>query len=350
MARATRVSRLGGLVFALSTLVALALGPPASAARRHVTSPARPHVTSTTTHHVASTATPHVAFGAVVGGQPAQLSTDSHPAQISPTRSTPIRITVRNGDRSPLRVATVRLGGQVLGLPLFAYNTSVGLVVPPRATKTLLFFVDMTGAGNQATGLVTGAISILGPDGSPIASHPLVTQVHGDVFSLYGLLGLAVILLTAASLVLALIGLVRHTLPPSRWRRSLRFLIPGFGFGLSLIFLLSASAVLSPTVGHWLPLLLTSTVVGWAVGYLVPAPSEVLVDDYEDDAALARLVVVEKDPLGSAPPTDRVFPSATELGGPFKRPPPPPAPGDPVPETVRGPGHGPRWQSPEHDA
>ena len=226
---------------------------------------------------------------------------------------------MRNGDSTRLRVATVRLGGQVLGLPLYSYNTSVGLVLPPGTTKSLLFFVDMTGAGNQATGLVTSSISILGPDGTQIASHPLITQVDGSLTSLYGLFGLAVLVLTAASLLLAVVALIRHTLPAQRWRRCLRFFIPGFGLGLVLVFLLSAFAVFSPSTGHWLTLLVVTSVTGLAVGYLVPPPAKVVPDDYEDDPALARLVVVDQDPLLQERPTDRVFPAGTASGTPDNR-------------------------------
>jgi hypothetical protein len=263
----------------------------------------------------AAGATPDVAFSAVVGGQPVLLSTDAHPAQINPKHPTPIRITVKNRDSTSLHVATVRLEGEVLDLPLFSYDTAVGLVVPPGKTKSLLFYVNMTGIGSQATGLVGSTITLLSPDGAVITSQPLITHVHGELHSLYGLFGLAVLLLTASSFLFALLALVRHTLPANRWLRGLRFLIPGFGVGLVLTFTFSALDIFTPGTGHWLPLLVVTSLTGFALGYLSPAPDGEAYDDYDDDVMLARIIVVDEDPL--AP--DLVMPVAGTSGVPDGR-------------------------------
>jgi hypothetical protein len=54
---------------------------------------------------------------------------------IYPNRPTTIRITVRNTDTSTLHVAAVRFEGNVMDLPLYSYDTAVGLVVPPRTSS-----------------------------------------------------------------------------------------------------------------------------------------------------------------------------------------------------------------------
>jgi hypothetical protein len=110
---------------------------------------------------------------------------------------------------------------------------------------------------------------------------------------------LAVLVLTASSLGIALLAMARHTLPQNRWLRGVRFLIPGFGIGLILTFTLAAFGIFTAGPGHWLPLLIVTSAVGFAVGYLTPAPNEEEFDDYDDDVLLAQIVVVDEDPLES---------------------------------------------------
>ena len=124
-----------------------------------------------------------------------------------------------------------------------------------------------------------------------------MTNVHGSLDSIYGLFGLAVLVLTASSLGLALLAMARHTLSQNRWVRGVRFLIPGFGVGLVLTFTLAAFGIFTAGPGHWLPLLIVTSGAGFAVGYLTPAPNEEELDDYDDDVLLAQIVVVDEDPL-----------------------------------------------------
>ena len=210
-----------------------------------------------------------------------------------------MRITLTNKGASTINVSAMRLEGQVLALPLFSYDTAVDLVVPPGATKSLNFPFSISGVGSQATGLVVATLSLLAPDGTVVASQPLVTNVHGSLHSIYGLFGLAVLVLTASSLGLALLAMARHTLSDNRWVRGVRFLIPGFGVGLVLTFTLAAFGIFTAGPGHWFPLLIVTSAVGFAVGYLTPAPNEEEFDDYDDDVLLAQIVVVDEDPLES---------------------------------------------------
>jgi hypothetical protein len=240
-----------------------------------------------------------VTFTAAVNGQSAVTSSDAHPAQLYPSRFAEVRITVSNHTSSTVHISSVRLEGQVLALPLFSYDTAVDLAVPAGHTNSLTFPVSMSGVGSQATGLVVATLTLLGPNGSVVASQSLVTNVHGSLHSLYGLFGLAVLVLTASSLGLALLAMARHTLSQNRWLRATRFLIPGFGIGLVLTFTLAAFNVFTAGPGHWLPLLIVTSVGGFAVGYLTPAPNEEEFDDYDDDVLLAQIVVVDDDPLES---------------------------------------------------
>jgi hypothetical protein len=248
---------------------------------------------------VAAAAGTGVSFTAAVNGQPAALSSDAHPAQLNPNALAQVRITVANNGSSPAHISTVRFQGQVMDLSLFSYDTAVDLVLAPGQTTSLRFPVSMAGVGSQATGLVVATLTLLTPAGTAVASQSIVTNVHGSLHSIYGLFGLAVLVLTVSSLVLALLAMARHTLPQNRWLRALRFLIPGFGIGLVLTFTLSAFGVFTPGPGHWLPLLVVTSVTGLALGYLTPAPNEEEFDDYDDDVLVAQIVVVDEDPLES---------------------------------------------------
>ena len=240
-----------------------------------------------------------VSFTASVNGQPVDTSSDAHPTQIYPAKFAEVMLTVSNNGSSTVNISSVRLEGDVLDLPIFSYDTAVELVVPPGTTKSLGFPISMSGVGSQATGLVVGTISLFGANGSVVASQPLVSKVHGSLASVYGLFGLAVLVLTVSSLAMALLAMARHTLPQNRWLRGVRFLIPGFGIGLVLTFSLSAFGIFTAGPGHWLPLLIITSFSGFAIGYLTPAPDEEEFDDYDDDVLLAQIVVVDEDPLES---------------------------------------------------
>ena len=267
---------------------------------------------------VAGAAVNGVSFTASVNGQPVDTSSDAHPAQIYPAKFAQVLLTVSNNSASTVNISSVRLEGEVLNLPIFSYDTAVELVVPPGATKSLGFPISMSGVGSQATGLVVGTISLFGANGSVVASQPLVSKVHGSLASVYGLFGLAVLVLTVSSLAMALLAMARHTLPQNRWLRGVRFLIPGFGIGLVLTFSLSAFGIFTAGPGHWLPLLIITSFSGLAIGYLTPAPDEEEFDDYDDDVLLAQIVVVDEDPLDAENGTGGVL-TAASSGAPDSR-------------------------------
>jgi hypothetical protein len=260
----------------------------------------------------AATAGPTLAV--TVNGQSAATSSDARPAQILPNQLTQVTIKVTNRQGSTVRVTSVRLEGDVLGLPLFSYDSAVDLVVPTGATRSLRFPVSVNGIGSQATGLVVVTVTLLGPSGGALASQSLVTKVHGSIKSIYGLFGLVVLALTASSLLFSLLALARHTLPQNRWLRGVRFFVPGFGIGLVLNFTLAAFGVFVPGPGHWISLMIFTSLTGFLLGYLTPAPIEEEFDDYDDDVLLAQIVVVDDDPLDAE---DQVLAS---VGAPDSRP------------------------------
>lgn len=218
-----------------------------------------------------------------IDGRAVSSATEQRPIRLDPRRPATLRVRVTNAGGAPLEVATVRLHGQVMALSFFTYDTSVGVTVAPGATEERTFVVDLVGLGGQATGLIQGSASVLDPDRRTLASEPVVVDVRGSLRSVYGLFGLAVAVLTALSLAGALIALGSHRLPDNRWRRGLRFLTPGLGCGLVVVFTLSALRVFVPRPGRWIPILLVSGALLFVAGYLTPSPDDDDEDEEEDE-------------------------------------------------------------------
>jgi len=275
--------------------------------------PARAHVE-------AATSGPRL--DATIDGRPFGASTEARPIRLSPRRSATLSVKVTNTTSRALDVRKVRLDGKVVGLTFFAYDTAVGLRVAPGETGSRRFLLDLAGLDGQATGLIPGAVKLLDADRHVVAEQDGVVDVRGSLLSIYGIFGLSVAFLTALSFLGALVGLVRHRLPPNRWRRALRFLTPGLGLGLLVNFTLSATGVFVPTPQRWLTIVTVSAAVLFGLGYLTPAPDTG--DDTEDDERVAL------------PPG----PHGPELAAPPVRPELPPPdhvqalPGATAPDTV----------------
>lgn len=207
-----------------------------------------------------------------IGGQPLATSSETHPVRLSPQRSALIAVTIHNETGGTLHVTTVRLAGQVMGLTFFAYDTTVAITVPAGRTVTRRYALDLVGLNGQATGLIQGSLSILGPGQRLLAAQGVVVDVRGSLRSVYGMFGLAVAVLTALAFASSLLRLARQRMHPNRFRRGLRFLVPGVGLGLFLVFTLSATRVFVPQPGKWVPLLAVSAAVLFGLGYLSPSP------------------------------------------------------------------------------
>ena len=88
--------------------------------------------------------------------------------------------------------------------------------------------------------------------------------------------------LTILAIVDVLLAMARHRMPPNRWRRGLRLLVPGIGLGLVLVFTLSALAVWVPSPGTWLVTVVIFAAVFFVIGYLSPTPRATEDEDDED--------------------------------------------------------------------
>ena len=225
----------------------------------------------------------HVALEASIDGRPVGQSGERDPIRLRPREPASLELRVTNQGSTPIEVRTVRLEGEVMALTFFAYDTSVAFAVAPGTTEVRTFALDLVGLGGQATGLIRGAVAIRDGDRRTLTSQQAVFDVRGSLWSVYGLFGLAVIVLTVVSLGGALIALARHQLPANRWRRGLRFLTPGLGLGLFAVFSLSALRILVPRPGVWIPTLLIAGGGSFILGYLTPSPDEDEDEDTEDD-------------------------------------------------------------------
>lgn len=217
-----------------------------------------------------------------VDGVALDESSETRPIALHPDRPAAIAIEVANLTAATIEIRTVRMSGTVLGLAFFAYETAVRLRVDPGATVTAAYRLDLGDLDGQATGLVMGSVSLLDADRSEIVAERMVVDVRGSLRSVYGAFGVAVATLTAASIVALLLGVARHKLPANRWRRALRFLGPGIGLGLTVVFTLSALRVFVPRPGRWVPIVVIAASVAVIAGYLTPTPDDPD-DDLDDD-------------------------------------------------------------------
>lgn len=228
-----------------------------------------------------------VTLQATIDGNAVGASSDTHPIKLSPKTPPTLAVEVTNAGSQPVNVRTVRLEGRVMGLTFFAYDTAVGMTVAPGATESRTFQLDLAGLDGQATGLIPGSVKILDQSRHELAGQSMVVDVRGSLRSVYGLFGLAVLALTIVSFVGAVLAMARHRLSPNRWRRALRFLTPGLGLGLVIVFSLSAFRVWAPQPSKWLPIVIVAAALLFAAGYLSPTPDvgeeDELIPEEEDE-------------------------------------------------------------------
>ncbi|MGW6377542.1 hypothetical protein ACWFRB_15910 [Rhodococcus sp. NPDC055112] len=248
-----------------------------------------------------------VGVAASVNGQDVSFVDQDHPVHLDPTGAAEVEIVLVNNSAEAVSVSAVDLSGHVLGLSFFDYHSSMAATVAPGETQTIAYSVDLSGLDGQATGLINGSLTLLDGNGQVIVDIPIVTDVRGSLMSVYGLFGLALAVLTVLALLDTVLAIARNRMPQNRWRRGLRFLTPGIGIGLVLVFTLSALRVWVPTTERWLVVAAAFAVGFFFLGYLTPTPldEDELGEDEEDyegelDEAEWR---EDAEPVGQARPT-----------------------------------------------
>lgn len=236
-----------------------------------------------------------VVVSATANGHNVNGSSQADPVRLRPGEPVDIVIAVTNGGNSPIEITRVEFAGRVVGLTFFSYATTVDFTVPPGRSDTLRYRLDLTGLSGQATGLMGGRLTVVGAAGDAVATIPVVTDVRGSLLSVYGLFGVALVVLTALALVDAAFGIARQRLSGNRWQRGLRLLVPGIGVGLVLTFSASVARLWVPEGSRWLLLGGLAAAIFFAVGYFAPLPlADEPGDDPDTDLDLAAHVVTEQ--------------------------------------------------------
>ena len=220
-----------------------------------------------------------------IDGRPVTPSNDRHPVPLHPKKETTVNVKVHNDSGEAVSVRTVRIEGRAVGLAFFAYDTSVGLDVPAGTSDSTSFVLDLAGLDGQATGLMPGSVKLLDAGRHEIASQSIVTDVRGSLWSVYGVFGLAIAGLTGIALARAILELAGQRTSPNRFWRAVRFAMPGVGIGLIVVFTLSATRLFAPNPDRWWPIVLITSLVGFALGYLTPTPDESELEKDEDRQA-----------------------------------------------------------------
>ena len=264
-----------------------------------------------------------------VNGVELANSSQSHPVALDPKQPATLDVVVHNDSDTDITVRTVRLEGKVAGLTFYSYDTTVDMPVGSHSTESRKLSLDLGGLDGQATGLIGSQLVVLDANRHELASQSFTADVKGSLVSVYGLFGLAILVVTGLSIMGALLALARGRLHANRWRRGLRFLAPGVGVGLCIVFSLSAFRVLVPKASTSIPIVVISGISFFVLGYLTPNPSTG--DDDDDDFDFDETTV---EPAGdsSAVPVTTSVPAAEAVPAPVPAPPtlPPPPADDPT--------------------
>ena len=235
-----------------------------------------------------------VTVHATVDGHDVAIGGSAEPIPLYPDRVIDVAVDVANHGTDPIEISSVQLVGRVLGLTFFSFATGVELTVAPGASGTVHYQLDLTDLKHQATGLIETQVVVRNHAHDTVAVVHMVADVRGSLWSVYGLLGLALLVLTTLATVDAAIAIARHKVSQNRWRRGLRLLTPGIGIGLVLAFSASVARWWVPSTGSWLLASGITAATFFVLGYFSPTPSDeeededqVHVESDEDTAVVA---------------------------------------------------------------
>lgn len=220
----------------------------------------------------AATGSNGTALTASIDGQPLRESSETRPIVLDPRKPSTLHIEVSNDAESSVVGHQVRLVARSIGIKFFSYDYTLAsdFVVDARATKAIDVPLDLGSLPGQVLGLLPGEVTLLDGAGATLASEELTIDARGSLKSLYGVVGLALGVITALTFLMAVIALARHRLSPHRMNRGLRFMVPGIGLGLTLVFTLSMLRVFVPQPGRCLRIVVVSALVLFALGFLTP--------------------------------------------------------------------------------
>jgi hypothetical protein len=233
-----------------------------------------------TTAEPAAGGTPGFTFQATLDGQRLDLSTSSDPVLIVPGQESTLTLDLDNATDTPITVRQVQLRGKAFGVTLVTYDVIIAATVPARDVLVVDIPMDFGDLDDQATGLLPASLELLNPERQELASQSFTMDVRGDAFSLMGIFTIIVAVATILSIVAIWVAVLRRRLPPSRWRRALRFGVTGAGAGVTLVLLLSELRLVAPSGAVWIPIVLVPTGAALVLGYLSPGP--LAIEDEEE--------------------------------------------------------------------
>jgi hypothetical protein len=213
-----------------------------------------------------------------------------HTMVITPSRPVQLAVTVVNNTGTPTHVRSIRLSGTALALTFFAYDTTLPFDVAAHGRVTRTFGLDLADLDGQAIGLLPASVQLFDVDRNELVAADTVTDVRGSILSVYGVFGIAVLLLTIAAWAACLLALARHRLPANRWRRALRFMPAGFGAGLVAVVTFSVLRMIPPEPSVEIPIVIGTTAIGLLLGYLTPHPLPPIVEPETKRIPLTREV------------------------------------------------------------
>ena len=208
-----------------------------------------------------------------VNGKSVAHSSGSNPVKLNPGAPALVGVTVTNDGSSPITVNSVALSGQALDITFFDFETETGLQVAPGATVTQQYTLDLAPLNGQGDGLIPASLHLLDPNRHVLASQSFTADVRGRTTSLFGLFAIEITVFTGLLFAGAILALARGKLHENRFRRGLRFMWPGVGLGLVIVFAFAILRIFVPSPGHWLPIVLICAAAGFAVGYVTPNPA-----------------------------------------------------------------------------
>lgn len=223
-----------------------------------------------------------VVTSATVGGQDVASTNWGAPLRLVPGEFVDVELRVANNGDQPVHIRRTDLSGRVLGLVFFSYLIPLDTWVAPKTTETVRYRLELIGLDGQAIGLMRGDVAVVGDNGDRIAWTPMISDVRGSFLSVYGLFGLALLVLTVLASVDAALAIKRHRLSGNRWLRGIRLLTPGVGVGLVLLFTATVLRLWVPRTPVWLVIATGTAAAFFAIGYFTPTPDNQHGGDVDD--------------------------------------------------------------------
>lgn len=227
---------------------------------------------------------PPLDIDATLDGRAVADAGANDPIELGESDQVDVTLVVTNRSSAPVEVRSVKLGATALGVTFVSYDTVVVLDVPAGESREIAFTLPIYDIGDQAMGLVPGALVAYDGRGQVVGEQRFTLDVAGSSSSLYGRFGLLLVGFTVATVGLNLWLAARRRLPTNRLMRGLRFAIAGVGLGLTLCFVLSALRVLAPYPEVWPPLVIVPGLGFFLLGLL--SPGRLRIEEDEIDVAL----------------------------------------------------------------